>query len=552
VWHGDVAQREGQVSSARGVRVWPSSGVGAEEAQAEAHIEHEAHVCDAGGVKAQRLVESTRKLPSPKGGIRQRDDACGTRSRRCGKRRWKGESAAHAACVWPTARECRGRRRRRKRTSNMLRMAVTLEVSKLSGWLKACARCRVQREHPIEGRRVWHGEEMAQRGKGESAAHVACVRVWPSSGVGAEGAGGSAHLEHGAHVCDAGGVKAQRLVESIRILPCPKGTSDRGTTRVAHGDVAHRGKGESAAHTRRACVAQLGSAGRRRRGKRTRNIQRMSVTLEVSKLSGWLKASAPCRVQKGASDRGTTRVVRRCGTEGIGRISSAHAACVCGRARDRGQKAQVEAHLEHEGHVCDAAGVPARNVGIEVTQTICIEEAAHVGDARDVPVGDGAVLQFGGGHVGVVLSGRRLQFGLGRKDAKQAAVVSGWPGGVGGQEHRQPLRRARDGVAGLRQFARHTGLHRVRGVGAEGGGGADEDERAEARSALLRLRLRHGGIYKVRLQDKNAYGLCWAKAHTMPNRAQVAVEREELCRKSCKGCGYAVYRAVALELCLPI
>ena len=40
--------------------------------------------------------------------------------------------------------------------------------------------------------------------------------------------------------------------------------------------------------------------------------------------------------------------------------------------------------------------------------------------------------------------------------------------------------------------------------------------------------------------------------HTMPNRAQVAVEREELCRKSCKGCGYAVYRAVALELCLPM
>ena len=33
----------------------------------EAHIEHGGHVCDAGGVKAQRLVESTRSLPSPNG-----------------------------------------------------------------------------------------------------------------------------------------------------------------------------------------------------------------------------------------------------------------------------------------------------------------------------------------------------------------------------------------------------------------------------------------------------------------------------------------------------
>eukprot|EP00964_Phaeocystis_antarctica_P008249 scaffold4443_cov69-Phaeocystis_antarctica.AAC.1 len=34
---------------------------------------------------------------------------------------------------------------------------------------------------------------------------------------------------------------------------------------------------------------------------------------------------------------------------------------------------------------------------------------------------------------------------------------------------------------------RHTGLHHVRGEGAKRGGNADEDERAEARSALLRL-----------------------------------------------------------------
>eukprot|EP00964_Phaeocystis_antarctica_P046708 scaffold27008_cov67-Phaeocystis_antarctica.AAC.9 len=46
---------------------------------------------------------------------------------------------------------------------------------------------------------------------------------------------------------------------------------------------------------------------------------------------------------------------------------------------------------------------------------------------------------------------RRPQFVLGRKDViEQAAVTGGWHGDVGGQEHRQPLRQARDGVVGLR------------------------------------------------------------------------------------------------------
>ena len=56
-----------------------------------------------------------------------------------------------------------------------------------------------------------------------------------------------------------------------------------------------------------------------------------------------------------------------------------------------------------------------------------------------------------------------------------------------GQEHGQPLRRDRDGVVGLRQLARRTGLGHVRSEGGmEGGGDADEDERAEARSVILR------------------------------------------------------------------
>eukprot|EP00964_Phaeocystis_antarctica_P024073 scaffold13469_cov65-Phaeocystis_antarctica.AAC.2 len=82
-----------------------------------------------------------------------------------------------------------------------------------------------------------------------------------------------------------------------------------------------------------------------------------------------------------------------------------------------------EAHLKHVAHVCDAGGIPARNVRIEVAQLK--EEPAHVGDGRDVPVGDGAVRCFGGGHVDVVRLDRRLQGGIGRKDVTEQATVVG-------------------------------------------------------------------------------------------------------------------------------
>jgi len=39
-----------------------------------------------------------------------------------------------------------------------------------------------------------------------------------------------AHVKHGHHVCDAGGVEAQRLVERHRALPSRKGSIGRGVT----------------------------------------------------------------------------------------------------------------------------------------------------------------------------------------------------------------------------------------------------------------------------------------------------------------------------------
>ena len=106
---------------------------------------------------------------------------------------------------------------RGERTKNMNCMSLTLEVSQLSGWLKAFAFCRV------EGRACDAG------GRGASREAGGPVPVWwwhtrgthgngPTQGLGAKGTRG-AHLEHVAHGRDAGGVKAQQLVEGRRALP---------------------------------------------------------------------------------------------------------------------------------------------------------------------------------------------------------------------------------------------------------------------------------------------------------------------------------------------
>eukprot|EP00964_Phaeocystis_antarctica_P009908 scaffold5379_cov58-Phaeocystis_antarctica.AAC.2 len=58
--------------------------------------------------------------------------------------------------------------------------------------------------------------------------------------------------------------------------------------------------------------------------------------------------------------------------------SAAHTACVCGPARECGQKPQAEAHLEHPAHVCDAGGIPFGNVNVEIPQAL--EEVARVRD----------------------------------------------------------------------------------------------------------------------------------------------------------------------------
>eukprot|EP00964_Phaeocystis_antarctica_P058916 scaffold34965_cov68-Phaeocystis_antarctica.AAC.4 len=104
-----------------------------------------------------------------------------------------------------------------------------------------------------------------------------------------------AHREHGRHAFDAGGIEAQRLVERRRALPSRKGSIGRGVT---CGSAKGRG-GVAAAQGARWEGPTIEFAGRAR-AERTPNMNDMSVTLEVSRLSGWLNADAPCRVEREA------------------------------------------------------------------------------------------------------------------------------------------------------------------------------------------------------------------------------------------------------------
>jgi len=79
-----------------------------------------------------------------------------------------------------------GPRARAERTPNMERMSVTLEVSKLSGWLKADARCRVEGRACDAGGEVRAGrrEGLGFGGGTQQAQHA---RGWPDSRLGGQG-----------------------------------------------------------------------------------------------------------------------------------------------------------------------------------------------------------------------------------------------------------------------------------------------------------------------------------------------------------------------------
>ena len=94
---------------------------------------------------------------------------------------------------------------------------MTLDVSKLSGWLNADADCRVER-------RACEAREEVRPGRREGAGwrrRSRHARGGADLRLGGQGTRG-AHVEHGGHARDAGRVEAERLVERRRALPSRK------------------------------------------------------------------------------------------------------------------------------------------------------------------------------------------------------------------------------------------------------------------------------------------------------------------------------------------
>ena len=285
-------------------------------------------------------------------------------------------TAAHAACR--AGLDCRlGAGRGAERTANILPMSVTLDVSKLSGWSSAHARCRGSKGRHVVRGAVW-GSGGSRRWT--TAAHAAC---------------------RGGRDCRLGAGHGEERTSNIKYMFVTLEVSKLSgwlnanapyrVERRAYGAGRGAVRGEVRGAGRVAGVGGASSVCRGgidcRLGERTLSISLMVVTLDVSKLSGWLTTPAPCRESKeGHAGRG--------GVYGSGcsrRWTTAAASSVQGRARLQiGGRARGGAHSEHVVHGCDTGGVPARNIRVEIRQAR--DEVAHVGDARDVPVGDGAII----------------------------------------------------------------------------------------------------------------------------------------------------------------
>jgi hypothetical protein len=157
------------------------------------------------------------------------------------------------------------------------------------------------------------GAGRRERACGVVAAHKRHVHgEGPTQGLGAKGTRG-AHLEHVAHDRDPGGVEAQRLVEGRRDLPSRREGIQCGGERWEPGGGRACGvwwRHTSGMHGEK---ARLKAWGPRARAERTPNMACMLVTLEVSKLSGWLKADATCRVEGRACDAGGRGASRQAG-----------------------------------------------------------------------------------------------------------------------------------------------------------------------------------------------------------------------------------------------
>eukprot|EP00964_Phaeocystis_antarctica_P058138 scaffold34462_cov56-Phaeocystis_antarctica.AAC.7 len=389
---------------------------------------------------------------------------------------------------------------REGRTLNMRFMSMTPEVSKLSCWLNADARCRGSKGgHTVRndvraGRREAAGDRDARSVQGRARLQI---RSRARKG---------AHVEHAVHGCDAGGVEAQRLAEGRRVLPRVKrgqrsgregGGLLRGTQRAGEGSTVDSGQGAG------------------RSAPQTCQGIRCGVRVRASR---W--------VSNGGSEF---------------RISNV-------QGRDRlqiGGRAQAEAHAEHSEHGCDAGGVEAQllverrravkhlvhrrdaggipdgNVRIEIRQVF--EKPAHVRDGRDVPAGDRAVRRSGGSQVSVELLDRRHQGGLCRESGRAGPRTPARAIASGGEGRGARPRATDEQLVDVGQRGAFCGL----------GGGRAAGDRG-ARSVQGRARMQFGGRVRGGAHGEHAVHGCDAGGVD----AQRLVERRRvLPRVERRACG---------------
>ena len=178
-----------------------------------------------------------------------------------------------------------------------MKAEVPAQAQRMSSLLaadKAFAPCRVERRaYAMRGERAW-GDGSA------SIVHTGRARLKADWGQGTR----RAHEEHLAHVRDLGRVEAERLVERPRVLPSQKGGHEmREEVRPGEGVGRRRRKW----HARGGPDSRLGGE-QGTRGAHLKHAVYISVTFDVSKLSGWLNARVSCRVE-----RAGMRCAARCG-----------------------------------------------------------------------------------------------------------------------------------------------------------------------------------------------------------------------------------------------
>ena len=187
-------------------------GKGLAQGWRRAHLKHAVHVRDAGRVEGQRLVKRPRVLPSRKEGMYDAGRGVGREGAGC-----RAAAAAQAVCT--------GRARLLKavgsigtRGADPKHLVHAPDLGHVEAqWLVESHRVLPSQKEGIRcGVKCGPGEK-AWGGGGASGMHG----EGPTQGWGPQGTR-RAHVEHADHVCDAGRVEAQRLVEGIRALPSRK------------------------------------------------------------------------------------------------------------------------------------------------------------------------------------------------------------------------------------------------------------------------------------------------------------------------------------------